>query len=425
MAKSAAVLFLAFGLLAAGPADRVVAVVADQPILASQVEAGVDMLKLQLPPPDSATKLPSDSALRAQVLEQLISDQVILEQARVETVTVTRAQADEEVDAAMKKLKDRFPAPESLAFALAQEGLTEAMLKQRYRDEITQRLTAQQLLAKHNLLENILVSPIEVRQFYATHKDSFGSIPGRVKLAHILIIPKTGEDVEKKAYEQIVQAYAGLKQSGWDFEAIAGSFSNDEEVRRKSGLIGAVEQGELPEEIDAVLFALKPGEFSQPFRSRWGYMIIRREGTANQVRAREILIRVPVTADDSLRAREQAAELRRRALAGEDFATLAKEYSDDPTTKDNGGVLGEFFLKGLAPPFSQAVESLKAGEVSPPIASEHGIHIIKVLERFDEKVPTYDELQEEIRSYLYAQKLKERLDAFVKEHAARISIQRY
>jgi len=410
----------------AGPADRIVAVVGDQPIMESQVAAGVEFLKLQTQLPESAARdLGRDTVLRRQVLDQLIHDQVILEQAKRETVSVAKEQIDDELEANLKQIRERSGGADSFQRALAREGLTEAALRQRYREDITRRLTAQQLLAKHGLLENILVAPTEVEQFYATHKDSFGSVPGRVRLAHILVIPKPSEAAEKKGYEQIVQAYAGLVQSHWDFEALAASFTTDPELKAKSGRLGTVARGDLPEEVDAELFALKPGEFSKPFRSRQGYVIIKREkGTGDEAAAREILIEVPVTGEDSSRARKLAAELRRRALAGEDFAQLAKEFSDDPSTKDAGGSLGEFFLKGLVPLFAQAVENLKQGEISQPIQSEHGYHIIKVTERVDEKIPTYAELQDEIRNYLYAQKLQAKLEDFVKTQAARISIQR-
>jgi peptidyl-prolyl cis-trans isomerase SurA len=417
---------MSYALCLAGPADRIVAVVGDQPIMEGQVAAGVEFLKLQTQLPESAARDQSrDTTLRRQVLDQLINDQVILEQAKCETVSVAKEQIDDELEANLKQIRERSGGADSFQRALAREGLTEATLRQRYREDITRRLTAQQLLAKHGLLENILVAPTEVEQFYATHKDSFGSVPGRVRLAHILIIPKPSEAAEKKGYEQIVQAYAGLVQSHWDFEALAASFTTDPELKAKSGLLGTVARGDLPEEVDAELFALKPGEFSKPFRSRQGYAIIKREkGTGDEAVAREILIEVPVTSEDSSRARDLAAELRRRALAGEDFAKLAKEFSDDPSTKDAGGSLGEFFLKGLVPLFAQAVENLKQGEISLPIQSEHGYHIIRVTERVDEKIPTYAELQDEIRNYLYAQKLQAKLEDFVKTQAARISIQR-
>jgi peptidyl-prolyl cis-trans isomerase SurA len=417
---------LALSVAYGGVADRIVAVVADQPILQSQVDAGVEMLRFSMPPPESGQAQIPDSVLKKQVLEQLISDQVILVQAKVESINVTKDQVDDELEQTIKNVKGRFSTPDSYALALAREGITELALRQRYRSEITQRLTAQQLLAKHNLLENVLVAPTEVQQYYRTHRDSFGIVPGRVKLAHILIVPKPSEQLEQKAYEQIVQAYSGLVQSGWDFDAIASSFTTDEEVKRKSGLVGTVRRGELPEEVEAAVFALKPGDFSQPFRSRLGWMIVKREkGTGDEATVREVLIRVTVTGADSTRARNLAADLRRRALAGESFETLARHHSDDPTTKESGGELGEFLLKGLAPPYSTAIENLKAGDISQPILSEHGYHIIKIEDRVEEKVPTYEELQEGIRNYLYSQKTKARLDDFIKENAAQISIQRF
>jgi parvulin-like peptidyl-prolyl isomerase len=155
-------------------------------------------------------------------------------------------------------------------------------------------------------------------------------------------------------------------------------------------------------------------------------VIVKREkGTGDEAVAREILIRVSITGEDSSRARDLALQVRQKALAGDSFAQLARMYSDDPTTRDSGGALGEFFLKGLAPPYSTAIAGLKSGGVSEPILSEHGYHIIKVLERVDEKVPSYEELQDDIRNYLYADKMKKRLEDFVKEQSAHISIQRF
>jgi peptidyl-prolyl cis-trans isomerase SurA len=412
--------------LIAGPADRIAAVVGNQIILQSEVDAGTELLRFQMPPAESGKAQAPDSALRRQVLEELIGNQVILEQARRETLSVTKEDADAMLKDEIKTLKARFGSADSFAEALKREGLTEAALTQRYRDEATQRLTARELLAKHHLLETAIVTPTEVQQFYSSHRDSFGSIPGRVRLAHILFVPRPSEQTEQKAYEQIVQAYVGLVQSKWDFEAVATSFSTDEDVKRKAGLIGNVERGDLPEEVDSVLFSLPVGEFSKPFRSRLGWQIIKREpGSGGRTPARQILIAVPATWEDTNRARAQAEAIAQRARSGEDFAALAREYSDDPTTKMTDGLLGEFFLKGLAPPYSYAVESLPAGGVSKPIQSEHGFHIFKVLERVDEKIPTYDELQDDIRNYLSAQKLKAKLDEFVKEHSQRISIQRF
>jgi parvulin-like peptidyl-prolyl isomerase len=425
------VLWLVAGVLCLGaanavpavPADRIVAVVADQPILESQVQSALEFLRLSMPKPESGAARTADSLLRQQVLEQLVGDQIILEQAKVETVTVNKEEVDAEIEDAVKKLKARFPDPDSFSQALVREGMTEAGLKQRYRQDVSQRLTAQKLLAKHNLLENVLVAPTEVRHFYETHKDSFGTIPGRAKLAYILLIPKPADERWRKAAEQISQAYAGLKQSGWDFDVIAGSFTNDPEMKEKSGYLGAVERGTLPEEVETVLFGLKPGEFSVPIPSRAGWVIIKREGgSAERPTTRQILIRVPVTEEDSQRTRERAAELRQQALSGADFARLARENSDDPSARENGGLLGEVFLKGLAPPYAQAVADLKAGDISAPLLAEHGYVIIKVLERVDEKTPSYEELQDDIRSYLYSQKMKARLDDFIKENRTRISV---
>ncbi|HDQ99830.1 MAG TPA: hypothetical protein ENN51_06060 [candidate division WOR-3 bacterium] len=147
-----------------------------------------------------------------------------------------------------------------------------------------------------------------------------------------------------------------------------------------------------------------------------------RDGT--RVRLRTILIRVPLGRADTLRARNRAQELRRLALAGAAFDSLAWAHSADPATAEEGGFLGEFLIEGLSSPFDSVVAGLDSGAVSEPVLSEHGYHLVKVVDRQDERMLGFAEMQEMIRGYLQQQRLQERLEAYLARRAGRVFVLR-
>jgi peptidyl-prolyl cis-trans isomerase C len=132
-----------------------------------------------------------------------------------------------------------------------------------------------------------------------------------------------------------------------------------------------------------------------------------------QVKARHILIQVPKEAseEDKKKLKEKADEVLKKVKAGEDFAKLAAENSDDPGTKSKGGELG-FFSKGsMVPAFEQAAFSLKPGEVSELVETEFGFHVIKV----DEKKEAVSEPFDTIKGKVTQQVLREKQEAKVTE----------
>jgi parvulin-like peptidyl-prolyl isomerase len=175
-----------------------------------------------------------------------------------------------------------------------------------------------------------------------------------------------------------------------------------------------------------VFSQLKPGQTSPPFPTRDGYVTVKLEDkTADRVRFRQILVRVPITRADSARARNLAAAVRKKAMAGTPFDSLARQYSQDPVTVDSGGRLGEFLTAGLSPPFDKVVAGMDSGEVSEPVLSEHGYHLIKVLAKQPDKTLSYLELQDNIRNYLYQQKLSQRLEQYLDRVRGKVFVKRF
>jgi len=414
-----AVLVLAPAAFAFAPADSIVAVVGDGLILSSEVAQSVNFIRLSQP--DTSV---SDSALEEMVLGRMVDDLVLQEQATRESVEVTSAEVAAETDANIAALKERFGDDERFQEALAAEGYTERALRQRYEDESRRKLLARKLMDKEGLTQ-IHISPSEAERFYNENRDSIGRVPGRVALAHILFIITPGPAAESAGQRRMTEVMDVLARGG-DFATVAGSFSDDRKTADRGGDRGWVQFADLPPELMMVFSQLKPGQTSPPFPTREGYLTVKLEDkTADRVRFRQILVSVPITRADSVRVRNLALAVRKQALAGVPLDSLARQYSQDPVTADSGGRLGEFLTAGLAPPFDKVVAGMDSGEVSEPVLSEHGYHLIKVLTMQPEKTLSYLELQDNIRNYLYQQKLNQRLEQYLDRVRSKVFVKRF
>lgn len=413
-------LLVAGGTTAAGTSDSIAAVVGQTVILETELRQAVDFFRIA-----SADTVSSDWALREQVLDQLISNEVLQEKARGDTlVSVTGEEVDAEVDASIAALKERFGDEDGFRAVLAAEGLTERILRRRYQEDAERKLLSRRLLEAEGLTK-IYTSPAEAEEFYTANRDSIARVPGRVTLAHILVMITPEEVVEQEAQRRAAEVLDILSRGG-DFGTVAGSFSDDQKTAARGGSWGYRDLAGLPLDYTIVLDQLEPGQVSPPFRSREGYVVLKLEERAGQtVRFRSILFRTPLARADTTRARGGARAIRERALAGAPFDSLARATSMDPVTADSGGFLGEFLLAGLTPPFDSVVAELDSGDVSEPVLSEHGLHLVKVVAKQEERMMNYLEMQESIRNYLYQQKLNERLQEYLARISKDVFIRKY
>lgn len=404
---------------AASSADSIVAVVGDRIILESEVRLAADFLRLASP--DTGL---TDSAIRAAVIQRMIDDYVLGFQAEQESITVEPSEVADEVAASIEQVIERFGDEESYRAALAAEGLTEKGLRQRYEEEARRKLLARRLLDKAGLTQ-IYISPGEVERFYNENKDSIARVPGQAVLAHMLFIPRPPAQVESAGMRRMTEIMDVLARGG-DFATVASSFSEDRATASRGGDWGWKSLADLSPDIATVASQLTPGQTAPPFRTRDGFILLRlEEKRGERVRLRSILVQLPVTRADSLRARERALEVRRKLLAGASFDSLARLYSEDPSTADSGGFLGCFMIDGLSEPFRTVVSQMQTGDVSEPVLSEHGYHLVKAIVLQPEREMSYLEMQDELRNYLYQQKLSQRLQEYLSRISKKVFIRRY
>jgi peptidyl-prolyl cis-trans isomerase SurA len=252
--------------------------------------------------------------------------------------------------------------------------MTERELRDRYRKNIREQFLTQQVQQK--LISRVEVSYRDVLAFQKTYRDS---LPPQVGVSHILVTAKAGDAQRAGARKKIEGLLARVK-AGEDFAALAQQHSDDTGSAREGGDLGFFGKGNMVPEFEKVAFALKPGEVSGVVESPYGFHIIRCEAVSgDSVRARHILALFPKPSEeDETRAYALANELKERALKGERFADLARQYSEDPESRERGGLLNFYRRDALPPSFADEVSKMRLGDVAGPIKTQFGWHVIRL-----------------------------------------------
>lgn len=360
--------------------DRIVAVVGNQIILESGLEMQMDLYVNQM-----GIELKSEdqkSQLEREVLEQMINNKLLLIAAQKDTIIrVTSKEVEGAVKDQLKKVKSEF-SEEAFEAQLKAEGLTESELKRKYREQIKNQMLIDRLVASK--LSKVSVSTREVKDFYETYKDSIPDQPKAVKLSHILLEIKPSQET-KDSLRRKAEMVSELAKKEQDFAQLASLYSDDP-TGKEGGDLGFFKKGDMIPKFEEVAFALKPGEISQVVETEFGYHIIRvEEKKEEELHARHILILVRPSQKDSLRAKELADSLYHQLLEGSDFGELAKKFSSDEESKKLGGELGWYPVDQMTPEFKEGVKNLEIGKISPPLESPFGVHILKVLDRREQR----------------------------------------
>lgn len=355
--------------------DRVIAVVNDEIILESEVLQYVQDIMLRNRQAYNDPKKIAE--LRDQVLEELINQKILLAAAEADTnVKVEDRQVDQTLDQRINQVVQELGGEDKLE---QYYGKPIRQIRRDFRKQVRDNLLIEQL--RQQKMANVNVTKAEVEAYYNANKADLPTLPERIHLAHILI-PIEPTEAAKEYAKNKADSLFNVLMTGGDFEQLAIQYSDDRASGAKGGLLGTTQRGDLVPEYEEVAFNLKEGEISSPVRSRFGYHIIRlnwRRG--EKINTSHILIKLTPTKEDEERAVQLATELRERIENGEDFATLAKEYSQDEETAKDGGDLGWFDVPQMQDDFRIVTKDMKVGDVSQPFKSKVGVHLVKVLDR--------------------------------------------
>jgi peptidyl-prolyl cis-trans isomerase SurA len=354
--------------------DEVAAVVGNEIILKSELDYQVQLMAYQ-------NKLdPNDPQLRKRVLEALIDDKLILAQAILDSVTVTDDEVTRQLDSRIQNLIKQLGSQQKLEEVY---GMSMSKIRNEFSDDMRKQLIIEKL--KQQKFGDMKVSAIDVRNFYDTYKDSIPQIPEQVTLSHIFMVPKPSEKARDQAYS-LAKALLDSLKNGADFADLAKKYSQDPGSASSGGDLGWAKRGQFVPEFEHAVFDLKPGEISNIVETQFGFHIIQLlDRRGDQVHVRHILIQIPHLQSDDDSVIVFLDSLRSRAIAGESFAKLAREYSQDQDTKDLGGDLGTLAVDQLEPSFLATVKNLKVGEISMPekmtYGKSYGYHIVYLRNR--------------------------------------------
>jgi peptidyl-prolyl cis-trans isomerase SurA len=378
--------------------DRIVAVVNDEVITSRELRLRLAQIEQQLK--KQKTPLPPGDLLARQVLERLIVDKVQLQFARENSVRVDDIQLER---ALMRVAENNRMSLADFRKALEKDGISWMNFREDIRNEITvarlrEREVDSRIVVSEGEIDNYLANPAAMAQ--ATEE---------FLVHHILVrIPEqAAPDQLQRLRARADEALAQLKR-GADFGQVAASYSEAPDALSGASL-GWRSAERLPGLFAEALAKMKPGELSDILRSPGGLHILkladRRGGIGagqrlQQTHARHILIKVSELVSEN-EARHKLLVLKERLDNKADFGELAKLHSND-LSATKGGDLGWLYPGDTVPEFERAMDGLKIGEVSEPVRSPFGWHLIQVLER------RVEDVSQERQRQLARQALRER-----------------
>ena len=384
--------------------DRVAAVVDEDVVLESEVQRRLASIYNQIK--QSGTQPPPQDILLQQVLERLISERLQLNMGYDAGVRITDAELN---DALARIASSNQLTMEQYAEQVHASGSTLSNVRDEIRNEmILMRVQQGQVMRR------IRISNQELDNFLNSEEGRFMTSPD-VNVGHILLpVPSGTSNDQVSAILQRAQGLLEQANSGTDFRQLAIANSADQ-TALKGGDLGWRKMAQLPGVFIEAVERLEIDQVSEPIRSDAGYHLIKlyeRKGGGEQLIeqhfARHILIK-PNEIRDEATVISQLSELRERIKAGEDFALLSKEFSEDPGSALNGGELGWSTPGMFVPEFEQTMGSIEIDEVSAPFLSQFGWHILQVTERrnqdFSENI-TRNRAQNLLRQRKYEEELQ-------------------
>ncbi|EOU1295775.1 peptidylprolyl isomerase SurA [Cronobacter sakazakii] len=357
--------------------DKVAAVVNNGVVLESDVDGLMQSVKLNAN--QAGQQLPDDSTLRHQILERLIMDQIMLQMGQKMGVKIS----DEQLDQAIANIaKQNNMTLDQMRSRLAYDGLN----YNTYRAQIRKEMIISEV-RNNEVRRRVTILPQEVETL-AEQVGNQNDASTELNLSHILI-PLTENPTADQVSEAEAQARSIIDQArnGGDFGKLAITYSADQQAL-KGGQMGWGRIQELPSVFAQALSTAKKGDVIGPIRSGVGFHIIKvndlrgqsQTVSVTEVHARHILLKPsPIMTDQQ--ARQKLEEIAADIKSGKTtFAQAAREFSQDPGSANQGGDLGWAAADVYDPAFRDALMSLSKGQMSTPVHSSFGWHLIELLD---------------------------------------------
>jgi peptidyl-prolyl cis-trans isomerase SurA len=384
--------------------DRVVAVVGNRPVLASQVDEELFSRQSQ------GVKIPTDSQglgqVRQQIVSSIIDEELLVQQAQRDTsIKVTDEEIASGVEEQVRKVRSNFTSEVEYAAELKKAGF---QTPEEYRRWLTdqQRRAAYQNRLIEKLRNDGKLKPVaptekEMKEFFEEQKSTMGNRPATISFRQIVISPVASPAAKAKTKAQADSIVLELRR-GADFATAARRFSQDPGSKDQGGSLNWFRRGVMVPEFERVAFSLKPGVVSDPVESPFGYHIIQVERVQpGEVQARHILLVPEIDSAHVRQARALADSVRNALLAGAPFDSLQRLYHDRSAERQAENVP----VTKLPENYAKAIGQAGAGTTLPvftmPAAGgREQFVILQVTNRRPEGAIKYDDVRDRIRDQL-------------------------
>ena len=385
--------------------DRVIAVVDSGVIMETQLNARVEEVLKRLN--TNNAELPPLDLLEEQVLERLIIEEIQIQIAERAGIKIS----DSELNQTLSRIASQNNLSlEEFRIAIEQEGDS----YKAFRATIKKELIIQRV-QRGKVGSRVDISEQEIENFINS-EEGRSELAEQYQVQHILVSVKSGlNENEINAIKEKAQDILNRLGEGESFEKLAATYSAGQKAL-EGGFLGWRTSAELPTLFAETVSFLQVGETSDLIRSGAGFHILRlndkRGNTVkfmDQTLSRHILVQ-----PSEIRTENQAEllikDIHRRLLEGEDFKQLARQYSEDPGSKMDGGNLGWANPGDYDPAFEKTLNATQIGEISEPVQSSFGWHIIEVLDRRNEDV-SQDEQKNRAYQIIYERKFEQELES--------------
>jgi peptidyl-prolyl cis-trans isomerase SurA len=396
--------------------DTIIAVVNSEVITLKELEDRLKLIERRMQ--REKIQMPTRDVLKGQLLERMIVNRAQIQLAKESGIRVDDIMLDRSV---ARIAEQNNLSIQSFRDQLEKDGIPFS----RFREEIREEITLQRLREKE--VDNKLqISESEIDNFLAASAGKTQGAEDEINIAHILVrVPENASAQQIADRRQRAETAMTQLKSGGDFAKIAASFSDASDAMA-GGLIGWRSQSRLPQLYVEVTEKLAPNEVSAVVRSANGFHILKLLGKRSasevqsggarmvqQTKARHILIKVNQVVPAS-EAKRKLTELKTRLNnKAAKFEDLAKLYSND-LSASKGGDLGWVYPGDTVPEFERAMNALQPGQVSEPVESPFGYHLIQVVERKTEEI-SRERLRLTARQALRDRKLEEAYEDWLRQ----------
>jgi len=390
--------------------EQIVATVDDEVILLGELVADLQYFAMQsgqFPPTEQQRSLLEEAR------ESRIKEKLLIAKAQRDEVLV----GDEEIEMAMDRhidrLKEQAGGEMRFQMQLEREGIVERDLRRDLEKPLRDQLLAQRVIERVGY--GLSVDDEELRGYYDQHVGDPERIPVRpraAELSHIVVMPRPAPEQEQ-AIESKLDVIRARLESGEPFADVAREASEGPAASR-GGDLGWWKLEEIAvTELAYGVANLPPGQRAEIPSDQGLHIVEMIERETDRVHFRQILLLLPIGEEERQAARDRAREAWKRLQAGEDWAAIVMEYSEDEPTRENGGRLSTIPEEQLDERYRNVVEMLEPGEYSGVFLGLHGYQILRLESREAARPFEFDEIAEQLRADLLGRKRNQSIEAYL------------